>query len=326
MLALLGFLGLAMSSFVMLGSDESQDDDSTPDPEPSADTSEMTEIAPGVFQMLSDTDGDAGAGGVLAVDTDDGTTGGNLTVELLAPASDAGVMIDPTPVDVSIQPLDPEEDHGDDLLPDPSVSLPIDIPRSGTTGDDVLSGGIGADEIAGDDGDDELSGNLGDDLLWGDDGDDNLIGGDGDDALFGGDGDDTLSGSWGDDFLEGGTGADLLNGGGGDDMLDGRDADDGFDYLNGGAGDDLILAGRGDHLNGGDGSDVFAVLSDGDNTIDDFDPIRDVLEVTYAGGTPPVLSTLTDDDGVTLLADDAVVARLSGVTALDLATVVLVAA
>ena len=326
MLALLGFLGLAMSSFVMLGKDESPDDEFAPDADQTADTPEMTEIAPGVFQMLSDTNGDAGAGGVLGSDGDDPDADDDTTMDLLPGTSGSGVTPDPTPADVSILPFDPEEDYGDDLIPDEAVIEPIAGRLVGTTDDDALAGGIGADEIAGGDGDDDLSGNLGDDTLLGEDGDDVLTGGDGADALFGGDGDDVLSGGWGDDLLEGGNGADLMNGGAGNDILDGRDADDGFDYLNGGAGDDLLLAGRGDHLNGGDGADTFALLSDGGNTIDDFDPDRDVLEVAYAGDTPPVLSTVTDDDGVTLLADDAVVAHLSGLKALDLGSVVLVAA
>ncbi len=123
----------------------------------------------------------------------------------------------------------------------------------------------------------------------------------------------------------GANGADLLNGGGGDDVLDGRDADDGFDYLNGGAGDDLLLAGFGDHLNGADGADTFSLLTGGKNVIDDFDPTQDVLEVTFSG-TPPLLTTTTDDAGLTLLADDAVVAHLSGITDLDISRVVMVAA
>jgi hypothetical protein len=68
------------------------------------------------------------------------------------------------------------------------------------------------------------------------------------------------------------------------------------------------------------------VLPGGNNTIDDFNPAEDMIEITYAGDVPPVLTTITDADGTTLLADDAVVARLSGVTALDTSTILLVAA
>ena len=325
MLALLGFLGLAMSSFVLIDRDESSDDDSTPDADLATDPTNMIEIAPGLFQMLSDGHGDAGAGGVLGEDTGERDGDDYIAIDLLHDAPPSAPAPQPALATASGDGADPEEDHGDDLLPDPTVAVD-DARLSGTGGADVLSGGVGADEIAGGDGNDDLSGNLGDDLLWGDDGDDALTGGDGNDLMFGGQGDDTLAGGWGDDLLQGGTGNDLLNGGAGNDTLDGRDDDDGFDYLNGGVGDDLLLAGRGDHLNGGDGSDTFALLSDGGNSIDDFDPTRDLLEITYAGDTPPVLSTTIDDDGVTLLADDAVVARLSGLRALDLATVVLVTA
>lgn len=328
MLALLGFVGLAMSSFVMLGQNDTADDDAAPEPEQdqALDTAGMTEIAPGLFQMLSDTNGDAGAGGVLADDADDSTSDdAGTTIDLLSPDAGAGFTSDtPLPAD-TVPPViegDSDVDYGDDLVPDP----PVVTLRNGTAADDILDGDTGDDQVFGGDGDDWLTGNLGDDLLTGDAGHDTLIGGDGADMLFGGDGNDTLAGGWGDDVLVGGNGQDLLNGGGGNDTLDGRDADGGFDYLNGGAGDDVLLAGRGDHLNGGDGADTFALLADGDNTIDDFDPDRDFLEVTYAGDTPPVLSTTASDDSVTLMADDAVVAHLAGIKTLDLSTVVLIAA
>ena len=311
MLAVLGFLGLAMSSFVMLGRDDTDTDDVLPGPEP--DTAPGADDGHDSLAILSETEGDAGAGGVLADDAAQPDAG--VTAEAAAP-------VDGTAVTPGTGSFPDEDDHFDDLLPDvaPRVS------HAGTDDGDTLAGGTGADDMFGGAGNDEITGNLGDDLLVGADGDDTLTGGDGADTLYGGAGDDTLAGGWGDDVLVGDDGADLLMGGRGNDTLDGRDADDGFDYLNGGAGDDVLLAGRGDHLNGGDGADTFAVRADGDNTIDDFDPTQDVLEITYAGDTPPVLSTVAADDGLTLMADDAIVAHLSGITELDLSTVVLVAA
>ena len=336
MLAVLGFLGLAMSSFVMLGRDDSDEDAPSPD-EPEIDTTGLTEIGPGLYQMLSDTNGDAGAGGVLGEDADDmaGSDDADRLMQPLPATADLAVdedMSDTIPApDALSEPEvitgsdaidDPEEDYGDELIAD---GPPAPARQDGTEGDDALDGGLGDDDIAGGDGDDALTGNMGDDALSGDAGDDTLTGGDGADALFGGEGDDTLAAGWGNDVLVGGSGQDLLNGGGGDDILDGQDVDNGFDYLNGGAGDDVLLAGRGDHLNGGEGDDLFGLLTDGQATIDDFDPAHDRLEVAYTGDVPPVLSTATDAEGVTLMADDTVVARLSGVAALDLSTVVLIA-
>lgn len=324
MLAVLGFLGLAMSSFVMLGRDDQPEDDAAPTDRPDIDSTGFTEIAPGVFQMLSDTNGDAGAGGVLSGDgLDNG--GAAISGDVLKADPAFAIIVGDSPVadpvDLATGP-DPFEDYGDDLQPD----VPTPVERLGTDAGDVLFGEMGDDLILGAGGDDDLFGMIGDDVLTGADGDDTLTGGDGTDVLFGGAGNDTLAGGWGDDMLDGGAGQDLLNGGGGNDVLDGRDADGGFDYMNGGAGDDLLLAGQGDHLNGGEGADAFGLLADGKNTIDDFDPDQDMLEVTYFGDTPPVLSTALGDDGLTLLADDTVVAYLSGVKTLDLSTVVLTAA
>jgi hypothetical protein len=64
MLAGIGFLGIAMSSFVMIGRDDFEEEDTPQESE--IDTTGLTEIEPGLFQMLSDNDGDdPGAGGVL---------------------------------------------------------------------------------------------------------------------------------------------------------------------------------------------------------------------------------------------------------------------
>ncbi|MCF7699270.1 calcium-binding protein [Loktanella sp. M215] len=381
MLALIGFVGLAMSSFIMLGGPEDHSD-APPAPDdllpPSGDTG-LTEVAPGLFQLLSDTNGDAGAGGVLAeTDADVATASGlsdtfgdagagGVLAETDADAATAsglsdtygdagagGVLADATTLPVPDTGADSAfgvstdtadtVDYGDDMLPDPipagdpsvaDASPPDDGPvdpstaamirRVGSDSDDTIDGDTGNDEVYGGGGKDLITGNMGDDILFGEDGADSMNGGSGNDLLFGGAGDDILEGGWGDDSLTGGEGRDLLNGGGGNDVLDGRDADGGFDYLNGGAGDDLLLAGAGDHLNGGEGADIFSLTRDGANTIDDFDAARDVIEVTYSG-TPPVLSTMTADDGLTLLADDTVVAHLAGLKDFDLSSVILTAA
>ncbi|MEM8853741.1 MAG: M10 family metallopeptidase C-terminal domain-containing protein [Pseudomonadota bacterium] len=130
---------------------------------------------------------------------------------------------------------------------------------TGGTGDDVLKAGNGRDRLAGEDGADRLFGEGGDDKIEGGAGTDWLSAGDGDDRLYGGAGGDTLLGQGGDDHLFGGTGADTLVGGTGHDTLDGGA---GADVLTGAAGSDLFVA----HPKGGD-------------TITDFTPGIDRLDV-----------------------------------------------
>ncbi|SPF80001.1 calcium-binding protein [Pseudoprimorskyibacter insulae] len=162
----------------------------------------------------------------------------------------------------------------------------------GGAGDDIVMGGdqndtlhgeSGGDAIAGGAGQDDLYGHDGDDTLTGDDGDDALYGGLGADILNGGAGADALLGREGDDTLIGGTGHDTLQGGAGNDALIGFD-DDETDYLNGADGDDLLIAGLGDVLSGGDGSDTF-LLGDWLRTdaaaLTDFSPQDDRMVVVY---------------------------------------------
>lgn len=73
------------------------------------------------------------------------------------------------------------------------------ITRTGTQGNDDLSGGSG---------DDVLTGKKGNDVLRGLGGNDLIKGGGGNDTLYGGDGDDDLRGWKGDDTYTGGAGAD----------------------------------------------------------------------------------------------------------------------
>jgi Ca2+-binding RTX toxin-like protein len=109
--------------------------------------------------------------------------------------------------------------------------------RSGTSGDDRLTGGAGNDNISALGGDDIVSGQ------------------DGNDIISGGGGRDTLNGDAGTDTLNGDAGRDTLNGGADDDLLfGGADAD----RLNGGSGNDQLSGGAGlDDLTGGTGADVF---------------------------------------------------------------------
>ena len=73
----------------------------------------------------------------------------------------------------------------------PSQSDPVK--RTGTTGNDDLSGGLGNDTLEGGAGNDTLSG------------------GEGNDSMLGGTGDDTLDGGAGKDYMEGGSGSDTYH-------------------------------------------------------------------------------------------------------------------
>ena len=172
-------------------------------------------------------------------------------------------------------------------------ALPIAF---GTAGDDVLAGGEGANTLHGLDGDDTLLGNSGDDslvggndddLLNGGAGQDRLDGGSNNDTVIGGAGDDFLIGNNGDDTLDGGAGNDILRAGGHSDTLLGGEGDDHLfglganDTLIGGNGNDTLAGGNGDDvMTGGAGNDLFAIgANDGDDTITDFTPGTDVLDL-----------------------------------------------
>ncbi len=113
------------------------------------------------------------------------------------------------------------------------------------------------------------TGTSGDDTLSGDDRNDALYGLEGNDTLYGQNGDDTLEGGEGNDTLYGGQGSDHLVGGAGDDVLRADDDYDGYD--NGGA--DTLEGGPGaDGLYGFSGNDVYVYArGDGRDVIYDYD-------------------------------------------------------
>jgi large repetitive protein len=131
---------------------------------------------------------------------------------------------------------------------------------------------------------DRILGTPSHDLLRGGRGDDILIGGFGIplygiDRLFGEDGNDILIGGSGSDWLDGGKGRDRLAGGDRRDLLIGG-ADD--DKLLGGKQDDVLTGGTGnDLLTGGSGKDTFRFtsLNDGVDTIRDFSPTEDLIDL-----------------------------------------------
>ena len=159
----------------------------------------------------------------------------------------------------------------------------------GGVGDDNLLGEAGDDHVAGDAGNDGISGGAGHDRLYGEAGNDTISGGIGNDTAFGGAGNDGILGEAGNDDIIGGDGADSLSGGDGNDYIEGDDSSrypaqasatssdtsnasslSSNDTLSGGAGNDTLDGGEGDdRLTGGAGDDLFLV-SEGNDTVTDF--------------------------------------------------------
>jgi Ca2+-binding RTX toxin-like protein len=165
----------------------------------------------------------------------------------------------------------------------------------------IVDGGGGDDMLLGSRSGETLLGNRGNDRIYGAGGGDVLDGGRGSDALDGGDGFDIITyvDAWKGvsvDFAQGiadGDGidrfrnvegvvgsayADTLTGAGGADYLEGAGGDD---SISGGGGGDIILGDTGDDLlTGGAGADVFTVSTgDGADTITDFNPLEDRLDI-----------------------------------------------
>lgn len=198
----------------------------------------------------------------------------------------------------------------------------LDLPDSGTDGDDTLDGSPGDDLIDGRGGNDVIAGLAGDDWLIGGTGTNRIDGGEGfdiaayDDAgagvtvdlailgsqntigagrdtlisiegLSGSIFDDLLSGDGGDNGLLGYDGNDLLIGRGGDDILMGENGDD---ILRGNHGNDLLIGEEGnDRLDGGPGIDEM----EGGNGDDTYyvDSADDIVIETATGGNDTVYVT-----------------------------------
>ncbi|MCV6591383.1 MAG: DUF642 domain-containing protein, partial [Silicimonas sp.] len=115
--------------------------------------------------------------------------------------------------------------------------------------EDSFTGGNNDGSASGTSEEDYIDGRRGDDTLYGGDGNDTLIGANGEDVLYGGDGDDYIN-------LKVGTGSGWET----------SDADE--DRAYGGDGNDTIEGGFGDdeHIDGGDGIDLFTYHSTGDTS------------------------------------------------------------
>lgn len=228
----------------------------------------------------------------------------------------------------------PDRIHSSDSFALPPAPEPI---VASLTDTGALRGGALDDVLIGGTGGSLLAGHGGNDWLTATSGPAHQIGGEGHDVLVGGDGDDRLEGCDGDDLLVAGLGSNTLLGGDGEDTLigialdaDGQDQG-GQNFLNGGAGNDVLLAGSGDYLNGGGGSDQFTLgtwlqaattivdYQDGeDQIILNYDPARITetdLSVTFAPEDPTLAQIWLNGQMI------AQVANAPGLSAGDIALV-----
>ncbi|MGH1576482.1 choice-of-anchor L domain-containing protein [Planktotalea sp.] len=150
-----------------------------------------------------------------------------------------------------------EGDAGDNLIDASYVGDP--------EGDQIDNGddlnGSNDDVVVGGDGDDTILAGLGDDLIDAGDDDDSVSGGAGNDTIVAGAGDDSVYGGSGDDFISASSGMDTLEGGLGQDTIHGGEN---ADLISGGDGDDVLFVGQGDTVTGGDGDDLFNIVSLGE--------------------------------------------------------------
>jgi serralysin len=236
----------------------------------------------------------------------DANPGGEIRGQLIAIADDNDNVVDGTAGDDLLPGL-----GGDDII----RGFAGDDTLQGGDGNDTLLAGLGNDTLEGGAGNDFLSGGQGDDNITTGQGDDVVLGGAGNDQIGGmagrdivraGAGDDLISwndltgdvvfgGRGNDTILGGDAAADEIHGGAGDDLIrafatsperatapDRLFGDAGNDVVIGGNAADIIEGGRGDDiLTGNDGADVFRLLANqiGDDTITDFDPSEDVVEL-----------------------------------------------
>jgi Ca2+-binding RTX toxin-like protein len=99
---------------------------------------------------------------------------------------------------------------------------------------------------------------------------------------------DTIMGGAGDDTIDGGDGDDMLMGGGDDDMIMGGL---GADTIEGGSQDDMLM--------GGAGADVFVYgsMSEGADTIMDFQDGVDLVDLSGAGDLRGMVTVMDTDEG-----------------------------
>lgn len=225
----------------------------------------------------------------------------------------------------------------------------------GGPGQDIIFGAEGDDEINGQEWNDILIGGDGNDTILGETGADEIEAGAGDDSIDGGTWSDVIVAGAGADTVIGGVGNDDLHAG---PVLEGDYAfeeaiafeeavragvelepnpaifpelvavhDTDVDVLDGGTGADTLALGAGDIGTGGEGRDTFELHFDpalGDAPapaqITDYEPGRDVIEVSYLEGNERPLVTVLDDTestGALVFANGVVIGRIDGVLAAD---------
>ncbi|WP_166415854.1 Hint domain-containing protein [Cochlodiniinecator piscidefendens] len=207
----------------------------------------------------------------------------------------------------------------------------------GDSGHDVLIGGAGNDTAEAGTGNDEFHGGIGDDRVNGDYGNDTLFGGEGDDFLRGSFGNDEIHGGVGDDYLWGGFGDDTfhIENDFGNDTITAENQDETLgDTLDLSAvtddlridltsatpgtgsfsdGDSTATFGEIEHIVLSSGQDTL-VLSDGSGTdvVQGFSAPTLNADGTYTGIDMLDVTTLTRDDGDTLVTTNDVVVSASG--------------
>jgi serralysin len=232
--------------------------------------------------------------------------GGEIRGQLIAIADDNDNVVDGTAGNDLLPGL-----GGNDII----RGFAGDDTLQGGDGNDTLLAGLGNDTLEGGAGNDFLSGGPGDDNINTGPGDDVVLGGAGNDRIGGMAGRDVVMAGAGDDFIQwndptgdvvfGGRGndtilggdvaADEIHGGAGDDLIraftTSPEAATASDRLFGDAGNDVVIGGNAadiiegglgnDTLTGNDGADVFRFRANqtGDDTITDFDPSEDVVEL-----------------------------------------------
>lgn len=214
----------------------------------------------------------------LKFDSDSQTLSGNPTatgnINLKLIATDSYNESVSAPINLLINPE----------LPKPTVpTIPTvqeGIKKTGSSGNDTLTGTVLNDV---------LDGSFGNDQLYGLNGDDTLKGGAGRDTLRGDNGNDTLDGGFDNDILYGGAGNDVLLGGFADDVLFGGQ---GNDKLNGGIGNDTYI------FNLGDGQDTIQDQLGKDTLKINGLKLSDVLFMQE--GRNLVIDSKISDDSVTI--------------------------
>lgn len=182
-----------------------------------------------------------------------------------------------------VKPLAHEDAHEDE----PELVLGTNRPDEITTGGGPqrILAGNGPDQVRAGGGPDVVEAGNGDDTVYAEGGPDIVYGGNGDDYLHGGGGPDTLDGGNGNDTLIGCMGPDILTGGRGDDIFVFRSPNEAPAHGEGGH-DQGDLGGETDGHDGEDGHDGCGAGgsgSGGQETITDFKPGADVIDVSEIG-------------------------------------------